>query len=136
MRRAGHTLTLGLLVYVAAAPVGSAHHSVAGEFDMKRTLHLTGVISKVDWANPHIYVHLAVPEQGGLADWRLETVPVAMMRKAGLSKVLLLGDGQTAKVDAYPARDGTPHLGYMLKITYADGHHYQFAPDTPEPPAK
>jgi hypothetical protein len=136
MRGAGHTRILGLLVCVLVAPIGSAHHSVAGEFDMKRTLHLTGVVSKVDWANPHIYVHLAVQEPGGLADWRLETVPVAMMRKAGLSKVLLLGDGQSAKVDAYPARDGTAHLGYMLKITYADGHHYQFAPDTPAPPAK
>jgi hypothetical protein len=137
--------TLPALALIAAvaglSPLGSriaaAHHSVAGEFNVHRKLTLTGVVSKVEWANPHIYLHFSVKEAGGaMADWRLETVPVAMMRKAGLSKTLLLGNGQTATVDAYPARDGTPHLGYLLKITYADGHHYQFAPDSPAGGAK
>lgn len=127
---------LAVALCAGAAPAGLAHHSVAGEFNANKTLRLTGVVSKVDWENPHIYVHLAVRERGGLADWRLETVPVAMMRKAKLSSTLLLGNGQAATVDAYPARDGTPHLGYLLKITYADGHHYQFAPDTPAKPAR
>ncbi|HUN26226.1 MAG TPA: DUF6152 family protein [Steroidobacteraceae bacterium] len=128
---------LGTLVTLAAARAGFAHHSVAGEFDVHKKLSLVGIVSQVDWANPHIYVHLAVKDgHGGVTEWRLETVPVAMMRKAGLSKTKLLGNSETARVDAYPARDGTPHLGYLLMITYADGHHYQFAPDSPAPPAK
>ncbi|HUN73301.1 MAG TPA: DUF6152 family protein [Steroidobacteraceae bacterium] len=115
---------------ILAANVALAHHSVGGEFDVHKKLTLTGVVSQVEWANPHIYVHLMVKEPGGsVTEWRLETVPVAMMRKAGLSKAMLVGNSQSATVDAYPARDGTPHLGYMLMITYADGHHYQFAPD-------
>ncbi|HTV78804.1 MAG TPA: DUF6152 family protein [Steroidobacteraceae bacterium] len=122
-----------LLVAVALAAVGQralAHHSVAGEFDVRKIVRLNGVVSDVEWANPHIYIHLDVREPNGAATtWRLESVPVAMMRKAGLSKVLLLGNGQTAMVDAYLARDGTPHLGYLVEITYADGHHYQFASD-------
>jgi hypothetical protein len=128
---------LAVVLMTAAGRVALAHHSVAGEFNVHKTLQLTGVVSKVDWANPHIYIHLDVKDaHGAITQWRLETVPVAMMRKAGLTKALLLGNGQTAKVDAYLARDGTPHLGYMLKITYADGHHYQFAPDTPTTAAK
>ncbi len=120
-----------------AARTAAAHHSVGGEFDQHRKLTLTGVVSKVEWANPHIYIHFAVKEAGGaLADWRLETVPVAMMRKAGLTKAQLIGNAQNATVDIYPARDGTPHLGYLLKITYADGHHYQFGADTPATPAR
>jgi hypothetical protein len=125
----------GAAVLVAAAWVvaGSdaiAHHSVAGEFTVTKTLQLNGVVSEVEWANPHIYVHLDVKGAGGtVTTWRLESVPVGMMRKAGLSKALLLANGQTASVEAYPARDGTPHLGYLVKITYADGHHYQFASD-------
>jgi len=108
----------------------AAHHSVAGEFDVKTLVKLTGVVSDVEWANPHIYIHLDARDPGGtITTWRLESVPVGMMRKAGLTKVLLLGNGQMASVDAYPARDGTPHLGYLVKITYADGHHYQFAAD-------
>jgi hypothetical protein len=122
-----------VLLAAALAVAGgdaTAHHSVAGEFTVTKTLNLNGVVSDVEWANPHIYIHLDVKEADGtVATWRLESVPVGMMRKAGLSKALLLANGQTASVEAYPARDGTPHLGYLVKITYADGHHYQFASD-------
>jgi hypothetical protein len=122
-----------VLVAVVLAVAGGeaiAHHSVAGEFTVTKTLQLNGIVSEVEWANPHIYVHLDVKDAGGtVTTWRLESVPVGMMRKAGLSKALLLANGQTASVVAYPARDGTPHLGYLVKITYADGHHYQFASD-------
>jgi prepilin-type processing-associated H-X9-DG protein len=91
---------------------------------------LSGVVSDVEWANPHIYIHVDVKDaKGAITTWRLESVPVAMMRKAGLSKVLLLGNGQLANIEAYLARDGTPHLGYLVNVTYADGHHYQFASD-------
>jgi hypothetical protein len=121
-------LTVGVLA--VAAHSARAHHSVAGEFDVRKIVKLNGVVSDVEWANPHIYIHLDVKDAAGTATtWRLESVPVAMMRKAGLSKILLLGNGQSANVEAYMARDGTAHLGYLVEITYADGHHYQFASD-------
>lgn len=132
--RAGLKLALATAFVVLAARIAAAHHSTGGEFDVHKKLTLTGVVARVDWANPHIYLHFMVREpSGALSDWRLETVPVAMMRKAGLTKALLLGHEQNATVDINPARDGTPHLGYLLKITYADGHHYQFGADTPAP---
>jgi hypothetical protein len=113
-----------------AAGEAIAHHSVAGEFNVNKIVQLNGVVSEVEWANPHIYIHLDVKNAAGaVTTWRLESVPVGMMRKAGLSKALLLGNEQTANVTAYLARDGTPNLGYLVKITYADGHHYQFASD-------
>jgi hypothetical protein len=117
------------------ARIAAAHHSVGGEFDSHRKVTLKGVVSKVEWANPHIYLHFAVREpSGAIADWRLETVPVAMMRKAGLTKAMLIANAENATVDINPARDGTRHMGYLLKITYADGHHYQFGADTPARP--
>ena len=113
-----------------AGRTAMAHHSVAGEFNVNKIVQLNGVVSDVEWANPHIYIHLDVKDPAGVVTtWRLESVPVGMMRKAGLSKALLLGNEQTASVSAYLARDGTPHMGYLVKITYADGHHYQFASD-------
>ncbi len=113
-----------------AAGEAIAHHSVAGEFNVSKIVQLNGVVSEVEWANPHIYIHLNVKDAAGVVTtWRLESVPVGMMRKAGLSKALLLANEQTASVSAYLARDGTPNLGYLVKITYADGHHYQFASD-------
>jgi hypothetical protein len=115
------------------APVTFAHHSLGGEFDTRKTLVLTGVVSHVEWANPHIYVSLAVTDSTGkVATWRLECVPVAMARKAGVNMKMLQGNGDRVTVDAYPARDGTPQLGFLAKITYADGHHFQFAQDTTE----
>ena len=121
-------LTAGVLAVAAHSAL--AHHSVAGEFDVRKIVKLNGVVSDVEWANPHIYIHLDVKDvAGSTTTWRLESVPVAMMRKAGLSKILLLANGQSANVEAYMARDGTPHLGYLVEITYADGHHYQFASD-------
>lgn len=112
--------------------IAAAHHSVGGEFNAHKKVTLSGVVSKVEWGNPHIYLHFAVKEpSGAIVDWRLETVPVAMMRKAGLTKAELMSNAQNATVDINPARDGTSHLGYLIKITYADGHHYQFGADTP-----
>jgi prepilin-type processing-associated H-X9-DG protein len=117
-------------VLIVAGRAALAHHSVAGEFDVRKIVTLSGVVSDVEWANPHIYIHVDVKDpRGAITTWRLESVPVAMMRKAGLSKVLLLGNGQLANIEAYLARDGTPHLGYLVNVTYADGHHYQFASD-------
>jgi hypothetical protein len=122
-----------VMAAVAITAAGSdavAHHSVAGEFDVNKIVNLSGVVSDVEWANPHIYIHLDVKNAAGaVTQWRLESVPVGMMRKAGMSKTLLLANSQMASVEAYLARDGTPHLGYLVKITYADGHHFQFASD-------
>lgn len=118
-------LALALLAFAIQPSV--AHHSLAGQFDIKKIVSLTGVVSKVDWVNPHIYVHLDVKEAGGkIATWRLEGTPVAMARKAGLTKAMLEGKGETIAVEAFPARDGTPHLGFMQKITYPDGRFFQF----------
>jgi len=117
---------------LAALLSGSAyaHHSLTAEFDTRKILTLTGVVSRVQWANPHIYVDLDVTEAGGKgATWHLECVPVAMARKAGVSSKMLMGNGERVSVEAFPARDGTAHLGFLAKITYPDGHHFQFAQD-------
>lgn len=116
-------IAVTLLMGVSAA---FAHHSVVGEFDKGKEITLKGSISKVQWMNPHIYVYLDVKEANGtVSSWALETLPTAMMRKAGVSKEALLGaPGETVTVDLIPARDGTKHLGWISKITYADGRFF------------
>ncbi len=114
----------------SAAPLARAHHSVAGEFDIHKSITLKGVVSKVEWVNPHIYIYLDVKgADGKLESWHLECVPVGMARKAGLSKTMLAGHGETVTVVAFPARDGTKHLGFMAKLTFPDGHFFQFSAD-------
>lgn len=108
-----------------------AHHSLAGQFNTQKLITLSGVITEVEWVNPHIYLQLKVPAaKGSVATWRLEGVPVAMARKAGLTKAKLLGNGETVTVEVYPARDGTPNLGFMMKLNYPDGRFFQFVADT------
>jgi hypothetical protein len=117
---------LAFLVWSTAA----AHHSVAGQFDTQKSVNLTGVVSKVDWINPHIYIHLDVKDKSGkVSTWQLECVPIAMARKAGLSKSMLIGKGEPVTAMLHPARDGSRHLGYLIKLTYADGRVYQFSDD-------
>jgi hypothetical protein len=116
-----------LIVLLVATSISFAHHSVAGQFDTSKSLTLKGVISKVEWINPHIYVYLDVKETDGtVATWALETLPTAMLRKAGLTKESVMGQpGEIVTVVTNPARDGTKRLAWIGKITYADGRYYQ-----------
>ena len=120
--RLGAALSLTLALLTATS---FAHHSVPGQFDTSKPMTLTGTVSKIDWINPHIYVHLDVNEGTSSATWKLGTAPPAMMRRAGLTKDALAGKpGEVLTIVAYPARDGTKHLGWITKITYADGHFF------------
>lgn len=119
-----------VLAALAAAgpPLLLAHHSLSGQFDTTRSFQITGVVSRVEWVNPHTQVYVDVKQgNGALVTYKLESLPVAMMRKSGLSKNDLLGDGRPVVIDAYPARGDTPHLGYLLHIKLPDGREIQFS---------
>ena len=127
MRYRLRSVVVAAIAVIAAATL-VAHHSVPGQFDVSKPMTLKGVISKVDWINPHIYVHLDVKDSDGTTNtWALATLPTAMMRRAGLTRESLQGKpGEEVTITAVPARDGSKHLGWINKITYADGH--SFAP--------
>jgi len=128
MRNRLRSLLISAAIVVTAAATLLAHHSVPGQFDISKPVTLKGVISKVDWINPHIYVHLDVKEPDGTTNtWALATLPTAMMRRAGITRESLQGkSGEEVTINAVPARDGSKHLAWINKITYADGH--SFAP--------
>jgi hypothetical protein len=129
MRHRLAVLVTATLVVMTATM--SAHHSVSGQYDSSKPLTLTGVITKVDWINPHIYLHLDVKEKdGAVTSWTLSTLPTAMMRRAGLTREALQGQpGEVVRVSAIAARDETRRLGWISKITYADGRHIQLGRD-------
>ncbi|MBK6675015.1 MAG: hypothetical protein IPH71_10130 [Proteobacteria bacterium] len=121
-------LTLSIVVAMLGAPLALAHHSLSGQFDTTKSFQITGVVSKVDWINPHTQVFVDVKQANGTTiTYKLESLPVAMMRKSGLSKSDLVGDGRPVVIDAYPARGDTPHLGYLLHIRLPDGRDIQFS---------
>ena len=122
-------LLFGVLVAAMTAVPVAAHHSVSGQFDQTKPMELTGTISKIDWINPHIYIHLDVKDaKGNVTTWALATLPTAMMRRSRITKESLQGKpGEIVKVNAVPARDGTKTLAWVNRITYEDGHFLQLA---------
>ena len=105
-----------------------AHHSVSGQFDSTTPFELTGVITRIDWINPHTYIYLEVTgDDGSKETWRLETAPTAMLRKAGLTREMIMADGATVVITGIRARDGTQHLGWIYRITYPEGHFYELS---------
>jgi hypothetical protein len=120
---------------LCALPV-AAHHAVSAEFDASKEVTLKGVVSKVDWVNPHIFVYVDVKDESGkVTTWRLQSAPPMFFKGSGLTKEKLL-DGTEATVTAYPAKDGTDAFGFLLKLTYPDGHFYNLGGGTAPAPAK
>jgi Family of unknown function (DUF6152) len=114
----------------------AAHHAVSAEFDASKVVTLKGVVSKVDWVNPHIFVYVDVKDESGkVTTWRLQSAPPMFFKGSGLTKEKLL-DGTEATVTAYPAKDGTDAFGFLLKLTYPDGHFYNLGGGTAPAPAK
>ena len=112
---------------VAATAVANGHHSVSGVFDSERSFEITGVVTEVEWINPHIYLHLEVTgEDGNVTLWQLETAPTAFMRKAGISKSMLLGDGESVTVTGI-ASHTLPNVGWIRQITFKDGRYFQIS---------
>lgn len=113
---AGFVLALGLL---AAAPVW-AHHSFAAEYDSKELITLKGVITKVEWTNPHIYIYIDVKDANGeVTNWALEGYPPNTLKRTGLSRAdLKTGDEIT--ITAYKAKDGT-NTAAGREVTFPDG---------------
>jgi hypothetical protein len=117
-----------LMIMAMPAALALAHHSLSGQFDTSKTVELTGVVSRVEWVNPHTYVHVDVKQADGkTVTWRVESLPVAMMRKAGVSKSDMTGDGRPVTLRAHPSRGSDPHLGYLVFMRFGDGHEIQFA---------
>ncbi|MEI7948783.1 MAG: DUF6152 family protein [Gammaproteobacteria bacterium] len=83
-----------------------AHHSFAAEFDGDKKLDLHGVVTKVDWTNPHTYFYLEVQGKKGLETWALEMgSPNGLMRRGWTKDTLAVGT--EVIVAGRQARDGT-----------------------------
>ena len=112
---------LGLVLLLSGVPA-LAHHSFQAEFDEKLQFQLTGVLSKVEWINPHTYFHLDVKDETGkVTTWAIESFGPAGLRRAGLSRVGLFKVGDTYTVTVCGAKDGSKNLAWLKDFKFPDG---------------
>lgn len=103
---------------LAAVPT-FAHHSFAAEYESKE-ITLTGVITKVEWTNPHIYFYIDVKDaNGSVENWAVEGYPPNTLKRTGFSRSdLKIGD--TVTITAYRAKDSTNRVAGR-EVTFPDG---------------
>ena len=118
------SVAAGALLALAGA---NGHHSVSGVFDAEQPFEINGFVTEVEWINPHIYLHLEVTDTDGeITRWQLETAPTAFMRKAGITKAMLLGDGTPVTVTGIESHT-LPNVGWIRRITFEDGRYFQIS---------
>lgn len=94
-------------VGVLASPPAFSHHSFA-IFDLTRRVTITGVVTEVQWANPHVWVYVDVPRSGGQPQrWGIEYTSVNHLTRLGMSRNTITV-GQTIEFQVNPYADGSP----------------------------
>ena len=108
-------LVVAGLVALGSAPV-VAHHAFSAEFDADRPLQLTGKVTRVEWINPHAWIHIETAEG---ETWMIEGGTPNTLFRRGFTKDSLLA-GTEIVVDGYQAKDGT-NKANGRDLTFTDG---------------
>src|SRR5437016_1885368 len=126
-RRGALAMNLRLSVFLLAVCVLTlgtrieAHHSFGAEYDAEKPITLKGVITKIEWANPHCHIYVDIKETNGtVRNWKFEGYPPNVLARTGFKKDVTLKVGDTLTIFAWQARSG-PGLAHAREITLANG---------------
>jgi len=104
---------------LSAAPV-LAHHAFAAEFDAKKPVKLRGTVTKMEWINPHAWIHIDVKDpEGKVAEWMIEAGTPNTLFRRGFTKDSLQ-PGTEILVDGYQSKDGSNRANGR-DVTFPDG---------------
>lgn len=110
---------VGGVVAVAGAQA-LAHHAFAAEFDANAPIELTGTVVRMEWVNPHTWIHIDVAQPDGTAQrWMIEGGPPTSLLRRGFTKRSLLA-GTEVFVEGFRAKDGS-NKANGRDVTFADG---------------
>ena len=98
----------------------SAHHAFAAEFDANKPVNFKGTITKMEWVNPHTWLHVDVKgTDGAVVNWAIEAGTPNVLFRRGFTKDSLL-PGTEIVIDGYQSKDGTNRANGR-DITFPDG---------------
>ena len=113
-------LAAAALLTVAGAPL-VAHHAFGGEFDPNRPVLLKGKVTKVEWVNPHAWIHVEIMKPDGTKEeWMVEGGTPNTLLRRGITKDSLK-PGTEIVVDGYQARDHSQLRANGRNVTFPDG---------------
>ena len=113
-------LSLAIGALLLAAPPLAAHHSFVAEYDGARPVKVTGTVTKVEWANPHIWFYVDVKDETGkVTNWGFSGGAPGILQRRGISRTAMkIGD--LVVVEGFRARDGSNNASGG-RVTFADG---------------
>lgn len=118
-------LGIGLLLAFAALAAGgplSAHHSSAG-YDMEHPLNLKGVVTNMEWGNPHVFIYMDIKDgSGNVEQWRVEGNSPNMLVRSGWKKEMIK-TGDVLQINGARAKNGSKVMR-LLSVTLANGQKY------------
>ena len=127
------SIALVPLLVLGVAPA-SAHHAFAAEFDAKRPIKLQGTVTKMEWINPHAWIHIDVKKTDGtVEEWMIEAGTPNTLLRRGLTRDSLK-KGTEIVVDGYQSKDGSLRANGR-DVTLPDGKTLflgSSAPDAPD----
>lgn len=117
--RAGH-ISVAIALSLGLAAPAVAHHAFSAEFDASKPIQLRGTVAKVEWINPHTWIHIDVKEPNGTTTrWMIEGGTPNTLLRRGLTRASL-PEGTEILVDGYRAKNGTNRANGR-DLTFADG---------------
>ena len=119
-------LTVGALLLAALS--AQAHHSFAAEFDINQPITLKGVLTKMEWVNPHGWIYIDVKQPDGtVVNWAIEAGGPTQLLRRGLRKTDFPA-GIEVTVDGFRARTGEPKANGR-SVTMKDGRNFFLGPE-------
>lgn len=121
MRTKLMTIGAGAVLALAIASVpASAHHAFAAEFDGNKPLTMKGTVTKMEWTNPHVWLHMDVKtKEGKTENWAFEAGTPSVLFRRGFTRKSL-PPGLEVVIDGYRAKDGSRRANGR-DITFPDG---------------